>query len=165
MHAMVATRGSSVVAREAGWVLATSSFDSKLAALLSTISWVIDNISLITTLDIFFLIDNKSVIQSFLHMKIRLSQMTALCINLLLADLLAQRPHVTLHFSHCPSHSKVPFNEEADRLVSTFVDKGGGPDILLQQHYLDDESRKATRHWQALSRFSSYWGKSWMKVR
>ena len=75
------------------------------------------------------------------------------------------RSDITLHFSHCPSHSEVPFNKEADRLVSSFVQKGGGPDVLLQQHYLDKESCKASRHWQALSRFASYRGKSWMKVK
>ena len=98
-------------------------------------------------------------------MHVRSSQMTSLRINLLLADLLARRPDLTLHFSHCPSHSKVPFNEAADRLASTFVNKGGGPDVLLWQHFLDDESRKASKHWQALSRFTSYWGKSWMKIK
>ena len=148
------------------WMVpAASSYDSELAVLLNTISWVADNLSLITTPDIFFLIDNKSVIQSFLQMHVRSSQMTSLCINLLLADLLARCPDITLHFSHCPSHSKVPFNEEADHLVSTFVQKGGGPDILLQQHYLDNESRKASRHWQALTHFPSYQGKSWMRIK
>ena len=164
-HAMVATRGGHVIAKEAGWVPAASSFDSELVVLLNAISWVVDNLSLITTPDIFFLINNKSVIQSFLQMHIRSSQMTSLHINLLLADLLARRPDITLHFSHCPSHSKVPFNDEADCLASTFVQKGGGPDILLQQHYLDDESHKASRHWQALSRFLSYRGKSWMRIK
>ena len=129
-HAMVATRGGCVVAKEAGWVPAASSFDSELAALLNAISWVVDNLSLIVTPDIFFLIDNKSVIQSFLQMHICSSQMMSLRINLLLADLLAKRPDITLHFSHCPSHSKVPFNDEANRLASTFIQKGGGPDML-----------------------------------
>ena len=155
-HAMVAMRGRCIIAKEAGWVPATSSFDSELAALLNAISWVVDNLALIMTHDIFFLIDNKSVIQSFLQMHIRSSQMTSLHINLLLADLLASRPDITLHFSHCPSHSKAPFNEEADHLVSSFVKKGGGPDVLLRQHYLDEESRKASRHWQALSCFTTY---------
>ena len=164
-HAMVATQGGCIIATEAGWVPAASSFDSELAALLNAISWVADNLALITKPDIFFLINNKSVIQSFLQMHIHSSQMTSLRINLLLADLLAKRPDITLHFSHCPSHSKVPFNDEADHLASTFVQKGGGPDILLQQHYLDDESCKASRHWQALSRFPSYWGKSWMRIK
>ena len=145
-HAMVATRGSCIIAEEAGWVPAASSFDSELAALLNVISWVVDNSALITTPDVYFLIDNKSVIQSFLQMHIRSSQMTSLHINLLLADLLARQPDIILHFSHCPSHSKVPFNEVADRLASSFVEKGGGPDVLLRQHYLDDESRKASRH-------------------
>ena len=164
-HAMVATRGGCIIAEEAGWVPAASSFDSKLAALLNAISWLVENLVLITTPNIYFLIDNKSIIQSFLQMHIWTSQMTSLRINLLLADLLARRPDITLHFSHCPSHSKVPFNERADRLASSFVEKGGGPDVLLQQHYLDDESRKATRHWQALSRFSSYRGKNWMRIK
>ena len=155
-HAMVATQGGHAVVREAGWVPAASSFDSELAALLNAISWVVDNIALITTPDIFFLIDNKSVIQSFLQMHIRSSQMMLLRINLLLADLLARCPDITLHFSHCPSHSKVPFNNKADHLASTFIQKGSRPDILLWQHYLDNESRKASRHWQALSRFPSY---------
>ena len=153
-HAMVATQGGHIVAKEARWVPAASSFDSELAALLNAISWVVDNATLITTPDIYFLIDNKSVIQLFLQMHIQSSQMMSLRINLLLADLLASRPDITLHFSHCPSHSKVPFNEEADRLASSFIQKGGGPDILLRQHFLDDESRKASRHWQALSCFS-----------
>ena len=113
-HAMVTTRGGHVIAEEAGWVPATSSFDSELAALLNAISWVADNLALITSPNIYFLIDNKSVIQSFLQMHIRSSQMTSLRINLLLADLLTRRPDLTLHFSHCPSHSKVPFNEAAD---------------------------------------------------
>ena len=143
-HAMVATQGGRIIAKEAGWVLATSSFDSELAALLNAISWVADNLALIATPDIFFLINNKSMIQSFLQMHIHSSQMTSLRINLLLADLLARRPDITLHFSHCPSHSKVPFNDEADHLASTFIQKGGGPDILLRQHYLDDESSKAS---------------------
>ena len=162
---MVATQGGHVIAKEAGWVLAASSFDSELATLLNAISWVVDNLPLITTPDIFFLIDNKSMIQSFLQMHVCSSQMMSLRINLLLADLLARCPDITLHFSHCPSHSKVPFNEEADHLASTFVQKGGGPDILLRQHYLDDESCKASRHWQALSCFPSYWGKSWMRIK
>ena len=162
MHAMV---GGRVIAKEAGWVPAASSFDSELAVLLNAISWVADNLALITKPNIFFLIDNKSVIQSFLQMHIRSSQMTLLRINLLLVDLLAKRPDITLHFSHCPSHSKIPFNDEADHLTSTFIQKGGGPDILLRQHYLDDESRKASRHWQVLSRFPSYQGKSWMRIK
>ena len=164
-HAMVATRGGHVIAKEAGWVPAASSFDSELAALLNAISWVVDNSALIASPDIYFLIDNKSIIQSFLQMHIRSSQMTSLRINLLLADLLTRRPDLTLHFSHCPSHSKVPFNEAADQLASTFVNKGGGPDVLLRQHFLDDESRKASKHWQALSHFTSYRGKSWMKIK
>ena len=164
-HAMVATQGGRVIAKEAGWVPAASSFDSELAALLNAISWVADNIALITKPDIFFLVNNKSVIQSFLQMHICSSQMMLLHINLLLADLLAKRPVIALHFSHCPSHSKVPFNDKADRLTSTFIQKGGGPDILLRQHYLDDESRKASRHWQALSRFPTYRGKSWMRIK
>ena len=164
-HAMVATRCGHVVAKEAGWVPAASSFDSELAALLNAISWMVDNSKLITTPDIYFLIDNKSVIQSFLQMHIRSSQMTSLRINLLLADFLASWPDITLHFSHCPSHSKIPFNEEADHLASSFVQKGGGPDVLLQQHFLDDEVRKASRHWQTLSHFPSYQGKSWMRIK
>ena len=154
-HAMVATQGVRFIAKEAGWVPAASSFDSELAALLNAISWVAENQSLITKPDIFFLIDNKRVIQSFLQMHIHSSQMMSLRINLLLVDLLAKRPDITLHFSHCPSHSKIPFNNGANHLASTFVQKGGSPDILLQQHYLDDESRKASRHWQALSCFLS----------
>ena len=128
---MVATRGGCIVAEEVGWVPAASSFDSELAALLNAISWVVDNSALITTPDVYFLIDNKSVIQSFLQMHIRLSQMTLLCINLLLTDLLTRWPDITLHFSHCPSHSKVPFNEAVDHLASSFVQKGGRPDVLL----------------------------------
>ena len=107
-HAMVTTRGGHVIAKEARWVPAASSFDSELVALLNAISWVVDNSALITTPDIYFLIDNKSVIQSFLQMHIRSSQMTSLRINLLLADLLARWPDITLHFSHCPSHFKGP---------------------------------------------------------
>ena len=164
-HTMVATQGGHIIAEEAGWVPAASSFNLELAALLNAISWVVDNSALITSPDIFFLIDNKSVIQSFLQMHVRSSQMTSLRINLLLADLLARQPDITLHFSHCPSHSKVPFNEAADRLASSFVKKGGGPDVLLRQHYLDDESRKASKHWKALSHFTSYRGKSWMKIK
>ena len=164
-YAMVTTRGSHVIAEETGWVPAASSFDSEPVALLNAISWVVDNSALITSPDIYFLIDNKSIIQSFLQMHIRSGQMMSLRINLLLADLLATRPDITLHFSHCPSHSKVPFNEAADRLASSFVKKGSGPDVLLRQHYLDDELRKASRHWQTLSRFTSYRGKSWIKVR
>ena len=89
-HAMVATRGGCIIAKEAGWVPAASSFDSELAALLNPISWVVDNSTLITTPNIYFLINNKSVIQSFLQMHIWSSQMTSLRINLLLADLLAR---------------------------------------------------------------------------
>ena len=65
-HAMVATRGGHVIAKEAGWVPAASSFDSELVALLNVVSWVVDNSTLITAPNIYFLIDNKSIIQSFL---------------------------------------------------------------------------------------------------
>ena len=57
-HAMVATQGGHIIAKEAGWVLAASSFNSELAALLNAISWVVANLPLIMTPDIFFLIDN-----------------------------------------------------------------------------------------------------------
>ena len=86
---MLATKGGHVIAQEAGWVPVASSFDSELAALLNAISWVVDNEALIGQANIFFMINNKSVIQSFLQMQVCLSQMTALHINLLLVDLLA----------------------------------------------------------------------------
>ena len=70
-----------------------------------------------------------------------------------------------LHFSHCPSHLGIHFNEEADHLATNFVSLSSSPNILLRQHFLNDESKKATRHWQALSLFLSYRGKSWMKVK
>ena len=59
-HAVVATQGGRIIAQEARWVLATSSFDSEIVALLNTISWVVDNELLIMQMDIFFLVDKRA---------------------------------------------------------------------------------------------------------
>jgi ribonuclease HI len=165
MHAFIATKSGAPIANNVGWVLAASSFNSEIAALLSALNWVNNNIDNIGTDEIYLLIDNKGVIQSFLSMAICSSQMMALHINLLLADLLTQRPQCRLLISHCPSHSGVRFNERIDQLTTSFVIRDSGPPIMLWQHFVNKGIQQADDNWHNQSLASSYRGRGWLQIR
>ena len=60
---------SSSRGRGSSQVLAASSYNAKIAALESALSWISEHIDVIDKDDIHLLIDNKSVIQSFLQMQ------------------------------------------------------------------------------------------------
>ena len=163
--AAIITRGGQVVARDADWCPAASSWDSELTALLLALEWISSHYDMINKKDVRILVDNKGVIQSFLQMDARSSQMTALRINLILADILSRDNDFRIFFSHCPSHSGVPFNEEADRMVNAFIIHEHAPRITLRQHFIDRGVQLADDDWRNSSRLSKYRGRGWMKIR
>jgi ribonuclease HI len=163
--AAVITRGGLVVTWDADWCPATSSWDSELTALLLTLEWVSQHLDIIDKDSICFLIDNKSVIQSFLSMDTRSSQMMALRINLILADILSRNSHLRISLSHCLSHSGIHFNEEADRMVNVFVIHENAHQVTLRQHFIDRGIQLADNDWRNSSMLSKYRGRSWMKIR
>jgi ribonuclease HI len=163
--AAVITRGGLVVAWDADWCPATSSWDLELTALLLMLEWVSHHLDIIDKDSICLLIDNKSVIQSFLSMDARSSQMTALCINLILADILSRNSCLRIALSHCPSHSSVRFNEEADRMVNAFIIHENTHQVTLRQHFIDRSIQLADDNWRNSSMLSKYRGRGWMKIQ
>jgi ribonuclease HI len=136
--AAVITRGSQVVARDTDWRPATSSWDSELTALLLALEWVSQHLDIIDKDNICLLINNQGVIQSFLSMDTRSSQMMAPQINLILAIILSCNAQLRISLcSHCPSHSGICFNEEANCMVNAFVINKHAPQVTLWQHFTD----------------------------
>ena len=164
-YATIVTHAGTSFTEHADWVLAASSFDAELAALESALAWLASHDSIIDKEDVHLLIDNKGVIQSFLQMSVRSSQATSTRINLLLLDLFERNPRIRLNFSHCPSHSGVPFNEAVDRLASNVPTSDNLPRGRLRQHFLDEHMAKANKQWQALAGLPSYRGRYWLNVR
>ena len=74
------------------------------------------------------------VIQIILQLHIRSSQMVALGISLVLFGHFYESATFASPLSRCPSHSEVPFDEQVDRLASTFHGLSG----TLQQLFLDE---------------------------
>ena len=165
MHAFAITRKGEVIAKDVGWVLAASSFNAEIEALLCALEWLTEHNDMVNKDDVYILIDNKGVIQLFLQMQARSIQMTMLRINLILADLLSRNQRLTLHFSHCPSHSGVHFNELVDRMASEFIINNPHPPIVLKQHFIDARILKADADWRESSRLTSYRGWGWLMIR
>ena len=86
-------------------------------------------------------------------------------INLILEDLLSRNQRLKLHFSHCPSHSGVRFNELVDRMASDFIINDPHPPIVLKQHFIDAGILKADADWRESSRLTSYRGRGWLMIR
>ena len=164
-YAAIVTRAGAPFTKHADWVLAASSFDAEIAALESALAWLTSHDDIIDKEDVHLLVDNKGVIQSFLHMTVRSSQATSTRINLLLLDLFERNPHIRLHISHCPSHSGIPFNEAVNRLASSMPTSNDLPWGTLRQHFLDEHMAKANKQWQALAGLPSYHGHYWLNVR
>ena len=164
-HAAIITCAGISVTEHMDWLLAASSFDAELAALESTLAWLASHDNIVNKDDVHLLVNNKGIIQSFLQMSVRSSQATSTCINLLLLDLFERNPRIRLHFSHCPSHSGVPFNEAVDCLASNAPTSNKPPCGILWQHFLDEHMAKANKQWQALAGLPSYHGCYWLNVR
>ena len=164
-HAMVATRAGQEISSDVDWVLAASSFDTEIAALENAIAWITNHADIIDKDEVYILTDNKGVIQSFLQLQPRSSQMSALRISIMLTELFTTHPRIKLHFAHCPSHTGIRFNERADELASTFAEPGGIPTGLLRQHFIEDNIKEAGALWKLRSRLSTYKGRQWLAVR
>ena len=164
-QAALVTRARRVVTEHVEWVLAASSFNVEIVALESAVSWLCTHNDMVDSPVVYFLINNKGVIQSFLKMHICSSQTTATHINLLLHDLFQRRPDLRIHVSYCPSHSGIPFNVQVDHLVSSHDDPSSLPRGMLHQHFLEDHLKSANAQWQALSRLESYRSRHWLLIR
>jgi ribonuclease HI len=164
-HAMVATWAGQEISSDINWVLAALSFDAEIMALENAIAWVTNHADIIDKDEVYILTDNKGVIQSFLQLQPRSSQMSALRINIMLTELFTTHPRIKLHFAHCPSHTGVHFKERADKLASTFAESGRIPTGLLQQHFIKDNTKEAEALWKLRSRLSTYKGQQWLAVR
>ena len=141
-----------------------SSFDAEIAALESAVSWICTHDDMVDSSVVYFLIDNKGVIQSFLKTHIRSSQTTATRIHLLLHNLFQRRPDLCIHVSYCPSHSGIPFNEQVDHLASSHDNPSSLPRGMLRQHFLEGHLKSANAQWQALNRLKSYRGRHWLLI-
>ena len=161
---MVATWAGQEISSDVDWVLTASSFDAEITALENAIAWITNHADIIDKDEVYILTDNKGVIQSFLQLQLQSSQMSALCINIMLTELFTTHPRIKLHFAHCPSHTGIRFNERADELASTFAEPRGIPTGLLQQHFIEDNIKEAGALWKLCSRLSTYKGQQWLAV-
>ncbi|KAF8718447.1 hypothetical protein AX14_011825, partial [Amanita brunnescens Koide BX004] len=109
-----------------GWCPAGSSFDSEITALEEAIQWAVVR----RVPDPVFFIDNKSVLLSFLNLDTHSSQLSSICINMLLKDYLSTTDHV-VSFAHCPSHVGITGNERVDRLTKEDRVNASSPRLCL----------------------------------
>jgi ribonuclease HI len=145
------------------WCAAASSYDSKLAALESAIQWISTHRRHATCICIAS--DNKSVITSFLDMSAHSSQTSSLCINLALLDLFSANPNISIHLTHCPSHSSIPGNERADKLATI----GGGllppPTSTLRANFLNNYVQNMDLWWKSQASMQEYRGWQWLIIK
>ncbi|KAF8707301.1 hypothetical protein AX14_013649 [Amanita brunnescens Koide BX004] len=144
-----------------GWCPAGSSYDAELAALEEAIQWAIVR----CIPDPIFLIDNKSVLLSFLDLSTHSSQTSSIRINMLLKDFLSSTDS-TLSFAYCPSHVGIEGNERADRLTKEGAALGPATPIqILRSNFLNRFKWDMSRHWRILAQSQTYKGQSWIPIR
>ena len=144
-----------------GWCPAGSSYDTELAALEEAIQWAIVR----CIPDPIFLIDNKSVLLSFLDLSTHSSQTSSIRINMLLKDFLSSTDS-TLSFAYCPSHVSIEGNERADRLTKEGTALGPATPIqILRSNFLNGFKWDMSRHWRILAQSQTYKGQSWIPIR
>ena len=145
------------------WCAAASSFDSELAALKSAIQWIATHRC--HTTHICITSDNKSVLSSFLDMSTHSSQTSSLCINLVLLDLFTDNKDVSIHLTHCPSHSGIPGNECADKLATI----SGSPLLpivsSLWGNFLNNYIQDMDSWWKVQATAQEYRGRQWLAIK
>ena len=144
-----------------GWCPARSSFDSEIAALEEAIQWaVVQQVS-----DPIFFINNKLVLLSFLNLDTHSSQLSSICINMLIKDYLSTTNNV-ISFAHCPSHVGIPGNERADHLTKEGAALGPmSPLKILRSNFIGQFKRDMTKHWRVLAKSQTYKGRSWLPIK